>query len=150
MYFLGRYKGTHLLGNFLCTKRLNNVLLFVFSFCDLVGRASSVCTSTTTLSTSHYIIVIIIMISLGKTCYSLCPNNMNFFKKQIDTVILKERGRDGGWGQSSSWCSGNNNHVDGDDDDLTFSLPGECLGSVFGNLSCLDITCFLEIIFFLS
>ena len=44
MYFLGRCKGAHLLGNFLCTKRLNNVLLFVFSFCDLVGRASSVCT----------------------------------------------------------------------------------------------------------
>jgi hypothetical protein len=32
----------------------------------------------------------------------LCPNNMNLKKKQIDTVILKERGRDGGWGQSSS------------------------------------------------
>lgn len=54
-------------------------------------------------------------------------------------------------GQSSSSCSCNNGHeiyrpviigknsgdIDGDDD-LTLSLPDECLGSVFGKLGCLD------------
>jgi len=32
-------------------------------------------------------------------------------------------------------------HIDGDDDLTSSSLPGECLGSVFGKLS-LEITCF--------
>ena len=32
-------------------------------------------------------------------------------------------------------------HIDGDDDLTLSSLPGECLGSVFGKLS-LEITCF--------
>ncbi|KAF9679888.1 hypothetical protein SADUNF_Sadunf06G0062400 [Salix dunnii] len=56
-----------------------------------------------------------------------------------------------GMGQSTSSCSSSNGHeiyrptivgksssiVDGDDD-LTLSLPDECLGSVFGKLGCLD------------
>jgi len=51
--------------------------------------------------------------------------------KKKKKSVLKERGRYGGWGQSSFSCSCNNSHIDGDDD-LTLSVPGECLGSVFG------------------